>query len=80
MAEHNWQTLYRNAVLQVDRDNLRAAVQAAEDAIRSRIALPNGQIPRSELAAMRNALSALRILRGEWDQREEAQSKHQQTS
>ena len=76
MAEHNWQTLYRNAVLQVDRDNLRSAVQAAEEAIRSRIVLPDGQVPRSELTAMRNTLSALNILGGEWDRREADQSKH----
>jgi hypothetical protein len=67
MGENNWRDLYKAAVLEVDPSKLEDRVKATERAIRVRIASLNGQISQDERSAMQDALSALNVLRHEWE-------------
>jgi|HubBroStandDraft_6_1064221.scaffolds.fasta_scaffold991315_2 hypothetical protein len=67
MVENQWRELYMAAVVEVDRNKLRQRVQAAEDALRARASL-DGPIARDERIAMEDAMSALRVLKREWQQ------------
>ncbi len=62
MIENNWWQLYRAAVLEIDRNNLRDRVTAAEDAIRVRASII-GQVSSEERIAIQDAMAALLVLR-----------------
>ena len=64
MIENNWLTLYRAAVLEIDRNKLRDRVTTAEDAIRTR-ALLDGQVSSDERTAIEDAMAALLVMRRE---------------
>ena len=64
MIENYWWQLYRAAVLEIDRNNLRDRVAAAEDAIRVRASLV-GQVSSEERIAIQDAMPALLVLRRE---------------
>ncbi len=64
MIENNWWQLYRAAVLEIDRNNLRDRVTAAEDAIRVRASII-GQVSSEERNAIQDAMAALLVLRRE---------------
>jgi len=70
MGENNWRELYKAAVLEVDPSKLEDRVKATERAVRVRIASLNGQISQDEQSAMQDALSALNVLRHEWERPE----------
>jgi hypothetical protein len=64
MIENNWLTLYRAAVLEIDRNKLRDRVTTAENAIRAR-ALLDGQVSSDERTAIEDAMAALLVMRRE---------------
>jgi len=76
MEDQRWQILYRTKVLESDREKLQAYVKAAEDAINGCAVALNDNIPCEEQAAMRNALSALLLLKRERDRRIVDESNH----
>lgn len=61
MAESPWQALYKAALLELDPNQLRARVKAAEDAINARAG--DSRVPRNERLAMEEALFTLRVLK-----------------
>jgi replicative DNA helicase len=62
MIEYPWWEPYKFAVLETDRKKLKDRVIAAEQAIRAR-ALLDGQVSGDERLAIRDAMSALQMLR-----------------
>lgn len=64
MVQNHWRDPYRAAVLEVDLQQLKYRVQAAEDAIRARAA-GRGEISREERIAIEVAMSALNVLKQE---------------
>jgi hypothetical protein len=64
MTEYPWWEPYKFAVLETDRKKLKDRVIAAEQAIRARTSL-DGQVSGDERLAIRDAMSALRMLRRE---------------
>jgi hypothetical protein len=58
----HWRELYRAALLELDLDKLGDRVNAAEEAIRARASL-NGGLLNDERIAIRDALSALNVLK-----------------
>ena len=64
MVQNHWRDLYRAAVLEVDLQQLKFRVQAAEEAIRARAA-GHGKISREERIAIEAAMSALNVLKQE---------------
>ena len=60
MVESQWRALYKAALLELDRKQLQARVQAAMDAIHARTS--DARVPRDERIAMEEALLTLRIL------------------
>ena len=62
MTEYPWWEPYKFAVLETDRKKLKDRVIAAEQAIRAR-ALLDGQVSGDERLAIRDAMSALQMLR-----------------
>lgn len=65
MAENNWRALYKAAVLETDPVTLELRVRTVEEAIRVRQSL-NGQVTKTERAAMKDALDSLGVLKIEW--------------
>jgi hypothetical protein len=61
---NNWRQLYRTAILEINRDKLRERVKAAEEAILYRVSF-HAEIPNEERIALRDAVSALSILKRE---------------
>ena len=64
MTEYPWWEPYKFAVLETDSKKLKDRVIAAEQAIRARASL-DGQVSGDERLAIRDAMSALRMLRRE---------------
>jgi hypothetical protein len=62
MFKSMWQESYKAAVLETDQCKLDAHIEAAEEAIRARVAL-NDQISPEEQTAIQEATSRLRVLR-----------------
>jgi hypothetical protein len=62
MIESQWRALYKTALLELDREQIQARVQAAMDAIHARAS--DSRVPRDERIAMEEALLTLRILVG----------------
>ena len=62
MDGSHWRVLYRAALLELNLEKLGERVTAAEEAIRARASL-NGGILNDERIAIRDALSALNVLK-----------------
>ena len=69
MLENSWRALYEAAVLEVDPNKVEACVKAAEQAICTRVATLSSETSRGERLAMIDALSALRVLKRDWERR-----------
>ena len=70
----NWKTLYRAAILETDRRDLRQRVSEAEEAVRARgrEIFFNSNGTAEEQEALEDALYALRAFRTAWQHTEAA--------
>jgi hypothetical protein len=64
MCQEEWWTLYQDAVLETDRDQLGTRIRAAQQAIAARESFGE-QLPADERIALSNASAALIILQQE---------------
>jgi len=62
MIESEWRRLYKAAILELDPEQLKARVKAAEDAINARVS-SNARLSHDERRAMEDALFTLRMLK-----------------
>ena len=62
MIESNWWQLYRDAVLEINRNKLLDRVKAAEDAIRARASLGE-KISSEERISIQEAMATLLVMR-----------------
>ena len=71
MSQERWWVLYKDAVLETDRDNLSERIRAAEAAIAARLSL-DGLVTREEKSSLETSRKALRVLKEEYERREQA--------
>jgi hypothetical protein len=64
-----WQELYRSALLELDKDKLAVAIQAAQQAVHARLQNLQNNAPKDEkeVQALTDALHTLAVLSQELD-------------